>query len=335
MPCDVPVIALVLGCFEKRPHSSGRVCLSILGTWEGPAWSSAESLSSILLSIQSLMCPKPYHNEPGFETRGDDSTVTAYNDYIQYESLRTAVVGMMRHPTCADTFQDVLERQFLLWYDMYMHLANDLKTRLEGTQYRDAFSSERGTYNLGPILKSLKSIKGSIMARVQRIDRPVISRDSASTEPDRSGVPYAVDRLQDEYRLLLAHTPVGASASPRDQQNPFVWDATIMGPEKTPWEGGLYSLEIRFSANHPYRPPFVRFTTQMCHPNITSDGVPAIDIIQSRWNAKTRLTKILRDLQELLGSPCPLYPVHLDAAHLYRTDRRQYERQARRIAQEV
>jgi len=36
-------------------------------TWSGPAWSPALSLSSLLISIQSLMNEKPYHNEPGFE----------------------------------------------------------------------------------------------------------------------------------------------------------------------------------------------------------------------------------------------------------------------------
>ncbi len=36
-------------------------------TWSGPAWSPAQSLSSVLISIQSLMNEKPYHNEPGFE----------------------------------------------------------------------------------------------------------------------------------------------------------------------------------------------------------------------------------------------------------------------------
>ena len=41
--------------------------VQIIGTWHGPAWSSAQTISSVLLSIQSLMGEHPYHNEPGFE----------------------------------------------------------------------------------------------------------------------------------------------------------------------------------------------------------------------------------------------------------------------------
>lgn len=51
--------------FNPNLYRNGKVCLSILGTWSGPGWSPANNLSSVLLSIQSLMNEKPYHNEPG------------------------------------------------------------------------------------------------------------------------------------------------------------------------------------------------------------------------------------------------------------------------------
>lgn len=319
--------------FNPNLYNTGRVCLSILGTWEGPAWSSAESLSSVLLSIQSLMTPKPYHNEPGYEDRGDATTIAEYNDYIQFETLRVAVVGMLDHPTCLDVFADVLERQFIVWYDTYVRIAEGLKSRRERTQYKDPFSNVTGVYNVQAVVDGLHRVKAIVLKRLQHVDEPPKSSINP-TEVDRSGVPYAVDRLQDEHRLLLSQAPSGASASPRDLDNPFVWDATIMGPERTPWEGGLYSLEIRFSSQHPYRPPHIRFVTAMSHPNITKDGIPALDVVQTRWNANVRLVSILTDLQQLLASPSPLYPVNEEVAHLYRTDRRQYDRKARRIAQD-
>jgi ubiquitin-conjugating enzyme E2 Z len=307
--------------FNPNLYNTGKVCLSILGTWEGPAWSSAESLSSVLLSIQSLMCPKPYHNEPGYETRGDSTTIAEYNDYVQYETLRVAVVGMLDHPSCLDMFPDVLERQFIL------------KKRREKTPYKDQFSATTGVYNISGIIESLQRIKSRILKRLQSVDEPPKSALNP-TEEDRSGMPYAIDRLQDEHRLLLTQAPSGASASPRVHATPFVWDATIMGPERTPWEGGLYSLEIRFSSQHPYRPPHIRFITAMSHPNITKEGIPALDLVQTRWNSNVRLATVLKELQDMLASPSPLYPVNLEIAHLYRTDRRQYDRKARRIAQD-
>ena len=54
--------------FNPNLYRNGKVCLSILGTWEGPAWLPSQSIASVLMSIQSLMNNNPYFNEPGHET---------------------------------------------------------------------------------------------------------------------------------------------------------------------------------------------------------------------------------------------------------------------------
>lgn len=38
--------------FNPNLYRDGKVCLSILGTWSGPSWSPAQSLTSVLVSIQ-------------------------------------------------------------------------------------------------------------------------------------------------------------------------------------------------------------------------------------------------------------------------------------------
>lgn len=57
--------------FNPNLYATGKVCLSILGTWRaehsGEQWSAVQSVQSVLLSIQSLMHDAPYHNEPTFE----------------------------------------------------------------------------------------------------------------------------------------------------------------------------------------------------------------------------------------------------------------------------
>ncbi len=39
------------------------------------------------------------------------------------------------------------------------------------------------------------------------------------------------------------------------------------GPKGTPYENGKYKLEIAYSPNYPYKPPFVRLHTPIWHPN--------------------------------------------------------------------
>eukprot|EP00092_Neocalanus_flemingeri_P031431 GFUD01034137.1.p1 GENE.GFUD01034137.1~~GFUD01034137.1.p1 ORF type:complete len:1600 (-),score=340.09 GFUD01034137.1:699-5498(-) len=85
--------------FNPNLYRNGKVCLSILGTWSGPGWSPALSLLSVLLSIQTLLNEKPYHNEPGFEESDKpDPNSEIYNQIIQHETTRVAYLGMINSP---------------------------------------------------------------------------------------------------------------------------------------------------------------------------------------------------------------------------------------------
>jgi len=85
--------------FNPNIYAQGKVCLSILGTWpgeEGEGWSSAQGLESVLLSIQSLMSPNPWENEPGEEDgKLTDAQPAAYARKVRHETLRIAVIERM------------------------------------------------------------------------------------------------------------------------------------------------------------------------------------------------------------------------------------------------
>lgn len=37
-------------------------------------------------------------------------------------------------------------------------------------------------------------------------------------------------------------------------------------------QGGIFSLKLQFSERYPEKPPRVRFTCEMFHPNVYADG---------------------------------------------------------------
>ena len=49
------------------------------------------------------------------------------------------------------------------------------------------------------------------------------------------------------------------------------WHASIQGPKGSPYEGGEFFVEIKFSNNYPFEAPEVRFLTPVYHPNIGSN----------------------------------------------------------------
>ena len=77
--------------FNPNLYAEGKVCLSILGTWSGPPWSSVHTIKSVLLSIQSLMNENPIVNEPGHERKKiTDPSSVQYIEYIRYHNYSFA-----------------------------------------------------------------------------------------------------------------------------------------------------------------------------------------------------------------------------------------------------
>jgi len=56
-------------------------------------------------------------------------------------------------------------------------------------------------------------------------------------------------------------------AGPVSEDDLFVWEALIQGPEGTPFEGGVFPAELRFPKDYPLAPPKMKFVTEMWHPN--------------------------------------------------------------------
>lgn len=112
----------------------------------------------------------------------------------------------------------------------------------------------------------------------------------------------------------------------------MTWVAVIFGPEGTPFEGGTFSLVLRFPESYPQDPPGVRFVSEMFHPNIYASGELCLDILSNRWNPSYDVLGILISIQSLLNDPNTTSPANADAAGLFSIDPAEY---ARRIKESV
>jgi ubiquitin-conjugating enzyme E2 G2 len=79
----------------------------------------------------------------------------------------------------------------------------------------------------------------------------------------------AAKRLFKEYRALSNDPPEGITAGPVSEDDMYIWEALIQGPEGTPFEGGVFPAELRFPKDYPLAPPKMKFVTEMWHPNGT------------------------------------------------------------------
>ncbi|XP_060110554.1 ubiquitin-conjugating enzyme E2 Z [Heteronotia binoei] len=169
--------------FNPNFYRNGKVCLSILGTWTGPAWSPAQSISSVLISIQSLMTENPYHNEPGFEQERHPGDSKNYNECIRHETIRVAVCDMLEGKCpCPEPLRGVMEKSFMEYYDFYEGACKE-RLHLQGQTMQDPFGEKRGHFDYQSLLMRLQGIRLKVQEKHQQ-EHPDIDSESSSSETE-------------------------------------------------------------------------------------------------------------------------------------------------------
>ncbi|KAK4537591.1 hypothetical protein CDCA_CDCA13G3616 [Cyanidium caldarium] len=140
-------------------------------------------------------------------------------------------------------------------------------------------------------------------------------------------------RLAADLRAMAQDPPDGCSAAPVSEDNMYVWWATVIGPENSEWENAVLTLRLTFPEQYPDKPPRVRFTCEMFHPNVYSDGNVCLSLLNENWSAAYSVSSILTAVRSLLTDPNPNSPANPEAAQLFSTNYTQYKKRVRRIAQ--
>ena len=138
----------------------------------------------------------------------------------------------------------------------------------------------------------------------------------------------ASKRIQKELYDLGTDPPAQCTAGPVGE-NLFHWQATIMGPTDSPYQGGLFVLDIQFPPDYPFKPPKVEFLSRIYHPNISSNGSICLDILKSKWSPALTVSKVLLSICSLLCDPNPDDPLVSDIALIYKSDKQKFNTLAR------
>ena len=78
-----------------------------------------------------------------------------------------------------------------------------------------------------------------------------------------------VTRMNKELDQFNSSPPPGISCWPKNECNALdELEASIIGPEDTPYENGVFRLSVRVPDRYPFEPPNVTFQTKIYHPNI-------------------------------------------------------------------
>ncbi|KAM4861895.1 ubiquitin-conjugating enzyme E2 T isoform 3-T7 [Thomomys bottae] len=90
----------------------------------------------------------------------------------------------------------------------------------------------------------------------------------------------------------------------------------ILGGTNTPYEKGIFNLEVTIPERYPFEPPQIRFLTPIYHPNIDSAGRICLDVLKlppkGAWRPSLNIAAVLTSIQLLMSEPNPDDPLMAD-----------------------
>ncbi|KAH7935587.1 ubiquitin-conjugating enzyme E2 Z [Rhipicephalus sanguineus] len=143
--------------FNEHVYASGYICLSTLNT-HGSSWSPAQSLSSLLISIQSLLSEIPKCTAQEANER--------LQSILEHETVRVAVCDVVEaclqeKSSFAETLKDAVLEKFPEFYDKYEGIVKS-RLHLTGTKMNDPMGLNSGTYKFEELLTKLQELKAKV-----------------------------------------------------------------------------------------------------------------------------------------------------------------------------
>ena len=103
----------------------------------------------------------------------------------------------------------------------------------------------------------------------------------------------AIKRIRKDLIDFFDNPLENCSAGPIDENDLYFWQAAILGPDDSPYVGGVFFLDIRFPIDYPFNPPEIKFTTKIYHPKINSDGTFKFRFFEDFWSPTMTVSKLL------------------------------------------
>lgn len=108
------------------------------------------------------------------------------------------------------------------------------------------------------------------------------------------------------------------------------WRGTLKGPEDSPYDGGLFHVDIKIPEAYPFEPPKMKFMTKVWHPNVSSvTGAICLDILKDEWSPALTIRTALLSLQALLSCPEPDDPQDAMVATQYKSNPSEFAAKAK------
>lgn len=168
------------------------------------------------------------------------------------------------------------------------------------------------------------------MRRVSHEEPPRLSVDDSKHVKH---VEAAMRRIEKDLTDVTKNGPDGFFACPlsSDDSELHFWNVVIEGPVGSPYEGGVFFLDIIFPLGqkrmYPFFPPELYFRSRIYHCNVDLDGKVQLPILR-KWSPTCTVFRVFDTLRRLLIEPNAQDPLMHSLAAEYEEDRNSYLQKA-------
>ena len=151
----------------------------------------------------------------------------------------------------------------------------------------------------------------------------------------------AIKRLLYELKDITKEPNYYYSCIPTDDSI-LIWNFSIIGPQDTLYEGGIFNGKIHFPESYPNKPPSVIFNN-ILHPNIFDTGHVCISILHEgtdiygyekdyeRWSPTQSINSIMLSIISMLSVPNFESPANVNASVLWKDNPDEYMKKIYKI----
>ena len=132
-------------------------------------------------------------------------------------------------------------------------------------------------------------------------------------------------RLTKEFEALEKNPLDYCEITPADDK--MSAEAQLQGPPGTPYANGVWTIDLTFPENYPFKAPTVTFRTEIKHPNVKTDtGEVCPEVFFPNWSPTMNVRLVLSNVREVLKHPVVETPLEAELAELFANDRPKFDK---------
>ena len=150
----------------------------------------------------------------------------------------------------------------------------------------------------------------------------------------------AQDIIRKEFKEISLNpmASIGFSVGLPNENNLFEWRCTLLGPNDSPYQGGLFYLRVLFPYDYPQSRPEVRFITPIYHVNVNDKQQYGDDIDPlghvcistiNNWKPTLTMKQVFADIFALFYLGNPKSPFSVDMQKEFENNKALYDRKVK------